>query len=584
MTTNSTLCTESRRSVKFSISTDKRESLSTLSSYSYDVPGDKKEQISRQVERLLMKRAMRGFIDNSIHVQTLHDEVNFDRNEIIVGKKVCMGQENFCSVREVRKIIINASLFNDSLSRDRMAFADGCLDHESKSKYVIKSMDSVLIGNDEAYYFSSMLNIATEAHFLSAMTHPNILKIRSKSPKMLDEKTFLIFDRCYETLERRILRWRQIHSKHFDEPTPQKARFWKTSSRHGKVPMEMKEFLKSRIEIAMQLCSAMHHLHSNRVMHRDIKPSSMGFKNSDPGELLLFGFGLATSFGQCDGPLDSYKYTAQIGTLRYMAPEVYRAQPYNETIDIYSLGISLWQIFSLQKPFDDLRDARSFKKSVFIERKRPSLRKLNWIPHAISELITKCWSDDPVIRPNAQSVYTKLYQALNNLSSNGKYALVNSKRRYKQRLLDNVELRGKVDKPFKDLISKIRLGPVVTPSEPDKSFYQSDNSLAKLTDDESVSSGNAFKACLNRNIDDFSDENSMSDGSHGFFFNDCDDDDSSFQSASMSDTEIDASGNCYYDAMMPPCELSEDEHADTFAEYNRIFGSTNLQVTKLFRR
>ena len=47
----------------------------------------------------------------------------------------------------------------------------------------------------------------------------------------------------------------------------------------------------------------------------------------------------------------TYQMSGKTGSLRYMAPEVAKEQPYNETVDVYSLAIMAWQIFEMDTPF-----------------------------------------------------------------------------------------------------------------------------------------------------------------------------------------------------------------------------------------
>merc|ERR1719232_2303056 len=48
---------------------------------------------------------------------------------------------------------------------------------------------------------------------------------------------------------------------------------------------------------------------------------------------------------------DTYQMSGKTGSLRYMAPEVAKEKPYNETVDVYSLAILAWQIFEMDIPF-----------------------------------------------------------------------------------------------------------------------------------------------------------------------------------------------------------------------------------------
>ena len=64
---------------------------------------------------------------------------------------------------------------------------------------------------------------------------------------------------------------------------------------------------------------------------------------------------MATEMKEEDMNVDGlYNLTGKTGSIRYMAPEMMRRDPYDASIDIYSFGILLWEIFSHQKAFKGL--------------------------------------------------------------------------------------------------------------------------------------------------------------------------------------------------------------------------------------
>ncbi len=98
--------------------------------------------------------------------------------------------------------------------------------------------------------------------------------------------------------------------------------------------------------------SALHFLHQNGIIHRDIKPSNILV--SAQGHAIIADFGLArlsrTSILSDDHGLNEFDYEvgsdktlAWCGTLEYMAPEILRREYYDNSVDLYSLGISMFQ-------------------------------------------------------------------------------------------------------------------------------------------------------------------------------------------------------------------------------------------------
>ena len=96
--------------------------------------------------------------------------------------------------------------------------------------------------------------------------------------------------------------------------------------------------------IARQLVKALHYLHSNRIIHRDMKPQNILIGARKVVKLCDFGFARAMSS-------NTMVLTSIKGTPLYMAPELVQEQPYNHTVDLWSLGVILYELFVGQPPF-----------------------------------------------------------------------------------------------------------------------------------------------------------------------------------------------------------------------------------------
>jgi serine/threonine protein kinase len=87
-------------------------------------------------------------------------------------------------------------------------------------------------------------------------------------------------------------------------------------------------------------------IHSKNILHRDLKLQNM-FLTKD-NILKLGDFGVARSLGE-----NSDFASTMCGTPYYMAPEVWRGQPYNSKADIFALGIALYELCTFELPFAD---------------------------------------------------------------------------------------------------------------------------------------------------------------------------------------------------------------------------------------
>lgn len=91
-----------------------------------------------------------------------------------------------------------------------------------------------------------------------------------------------------------------------------------------------------------QVCSAISFLHDNHLIHRDIKPENCLIDKSDSVKLCDFGWTVEVTQGD---------RATFCGTYEYMAPEIIQEIPYNHMIDVWSLGILLYELIHSFSPF-----------------------------------------------------------------------------------------------------------------------------------------------------------------------------------------------------------------------------------------
>lgn len=145
--------------------------------------------------------------------------------------------------------------------------------------------------------------------------------------------------------------------------------------------------------IGVQVADALAHAHAQGVTHRDIKPSNLLLDTR--GIVWITDFGLAKSRDQ-----ENLTNTGDfVGTLRYMAPERFAENSESSSeadprSDIYSLGLTLYEMLALRPAFDDPERQRLIRKVMDGEPVR--LRKLNPdIPRDLETIVHKAIERDP---------------------------------------------------------------------------------------------------------------------------------------------------------------------------------------------
>ncbi|WP_076345429.1 protein kinase domain-containing protein [Paludisphaera borealis] len=162
--------------------------------------------------------------------------------------------------------------------------------------------------------------------------------------------------------------------------------------------------------LGLQAAEALEHAHMMGVIHRDIKPSNLLIDGR--GSLWIADFGLAR-LPQED--LDLTRTGDLVGTLRYMSPEQIRAERggVNAATDIYSLGVTLYELLTLRPAFD-AADREELVKRILDDEPAP-LRRINpAIPKDLETIVLKAVEKVPSARyASAGSLADDLRRFLN---------------------------------------------------------------------------------------------------------------------------------------------------------------------------
>ncbi|CAI0540962.1 unnamed protein product [Linum tenue] len=103
----------------------------------------------------------------------------------------------------------------------------------------------------------------------------------------------------------------------------------------------------------------------------------------------------------------------------YMAPEVYRDEIFDRTVDAYSFGVMLYEMIEGAYPFYPKPLAEAVKL-MGVETKRPAFKvKSRHYPPDMKELIDECWHPEPVARPTFSEIIVRLDRIVSHCSKHG---------------------------------------------------------------------------------------------------------------------------------------------------------------------
>ncbi len=145
------------------------------------------------------------------------------------------------------------------------------------------------------------------------------------------------------------------------------------------------------VAIGRQAAEALGHAHAAGVIHRDVKPSNLLVDAR--GTVWVADFGLARRLAD---PSQT-QADSLLGTPRYMSPEQAKTGPIDGRSDVYSLGATLYELLTLQPPFDG-QSAAELIEQIRLKEVAP-LRK--WdprIPRDLETIVLKCLAKRPADR------------------------------------------------------------------------------------------------------------------------------------------------------------------------------------------
>src|SRR5438067_1302791 len=148
--------------------------------------------------------------------------------------------------------------------------------------------------------------------------------------------------------------------------------------------------IKVAIEYTRQILGAIGFAHRHGIVHRDIKPHNVLV--GPEGRLKVTDFGIARS-----GASQMTEVGSIIGTAQYLSPEQARGSPVDQTSDLYSVGVVLYEMLTGQVPFTGDTPLEIAMKHLSEVPKPPSELRPD-VPHDLDLVVLRALAKDPAER------------------------------------------------------------------------------------------------------------------------------------------------------------------------------------------
>ena len=250
---------------------------------------------------------------------------------------------------------------------------------------------------------SEKKRVEEEAAVLVRVEHPNVVKLVGCAFNGEESRGMIVMELMDQDLHHLISETVRLSQSRNEPPFP----------------------LPVALEIMSKVATAMKHIRSCNVLHRDLKTTNILVKSRTRSEsrlmsMLKFGAGSSSAGGDfdvklADFGLSKYKLGDSMFTTKaseaqlWRAPETSERRNYSWPADVFSFGVVCYEILSGEVPFRGMVQGPDLLKLVR-EGKRPEIP--TYCPRTVAELVNACWATDPKERPDFEEICTKLESCL----------------------------------------------------------------------------------------------------------------------------------------------------------------------------
>ncbi|RHZ73794.1 hypothetical protein Glove_229g10 [Diversispora epigaea] len=149
-------------------------------------------------------------------------------------------------------------------------------------------------------------------------------------------------------------------------------------------------------------------IHDKEIIHRDLHSGNiLAYKSIGTQFFSNYTVISDLGFSQPANIDSNLSRESQIyGVIPYMAPELFKYQPYSYASDIYSLGMIMWQLTSGHRPFHDQEHGPKLILDI-LDGKQPEITEDT--PERWANVMKRCWNSDPSERPELNELFECCY-------------------------------------------------------------------------------------------------------------------------------------------------------------------------------
>jgi serine/threonine-protein kinase len=159
------------------------------------------------------------------------------------------------------------------------------------------------------------------------------------------------------------------------------------------------------VNYSEQLLGALGYAHKLNVIHRDVKPANMML--TPKGVVKLMDFGIARPNNEAGMTVTG----TTLGSLNYMSPEQVRGEPVDQRSDLYSMGVSIYEMVTGQLPFRG-HSNYSVMSAHLQELPQPPIVLRPDLPNGLSDIILMAMAKDPKDRFQSAEAFSNALRSV----------------------------------------------------------------------------------------------------------------------------------------------------------------------------